>query len=166
VVDHHNTTNLEWSLAEDLIAHTLNDLKTLPLHTGLVAPRPAPRAMIRTLTSAFGSWVATASITTATEARHGPIKIHQGDVVAYTSPGGRLMAGDVWFFASCATWGGDVAFVGNWERLDDAASSEFWRFERFENLGPIGMKLDLIMDTCIANMGGAIVTVLSPLMTR
>jgi hypothetical protein len=165
VVDHVNTTNLEWSLAEDLIIHTLNDLKILPRQTGLVAPRPAPRAMIQTLTNAFGSWVATASITTATEARHGPIKIYQGDVVAYTSPGGRLMAGDVWFFASCAAWGGDVAFVGNWERLDDAASSEFWRFERFDNLGPIGMPLEMIMDTCIANMGDT-VTVLSPLMTR
>ena len=122
--------------------------------------------MLQTRTNTFGSWVATAIITTATEAWHGPIKIHQGDVVAYKSPGGRLMAGDVWFFASCAMWGGDVAFVGDWTRLDDTASSEFGLFGRFENLGPIGMKLDLIMDTCIASMGGAIVTVLSPLMTR
>ena len=75
------------------------------------------------------------------------------------------MAGDVWFSASCAVWGGDVAFVGNWERLDDATSSEFWRFARVDNVGPIGIPLELIMDTCIANMGD-IVTVLSPLMVR
>ena len=59
-----------------------------------------------------------------------------------------------------------LPFVGNWTRLCDAAYSEFWRFDRFENIAPIGTKHDLIMDACIANMGGAIVTVLSPLMTR
>jgi hypothetical protein len=121
--------------------------------------------MLKALTTSFGPWVAAADITTAREARHGPIKIYQGDVVAYRSPGGRLMAGDVWFFASCREWGGDVAFVGAWERLDDATSAEFWRFERFDNLGPIGMPLELIMDVCIANMGDT-ATVLSPLMTH
>lgn len=85
--------------------------------------------------------------------------------MAYTAPGGRLMAGDVWFLASCVGWGGDVAFVGNWERLENASSSEFWRFERFDDRGPIVLPLTMIMDTCVANMGDT-VTVLSPLMTR
>jgi len=143
----------------------MSDLKHLPEHTGLVTPRPAPRSMVTTLAQTFGAWVNPANISTAIEARHGPLLISQGDVVAYTSPGGRLTAGDVWFFASCAVWGGDVAFVGNWERLGDATSSEFWRFARVDNLGPIGIPLELIMDTCIANMGD-IVTVLSPLMVR
>lgn len=145
----------------------LNGLRTLPLQTGLVAPRPTPpRAMIRTRTNTLGSWVAAASIKTATEARHDPIKIYRSDVVAYTAPHGRLMAGELWFSASCATRCGDVAFVGSWERLYDAASSEFWRLGRFENLGHISMKHELNVDTCIANMGGDIEAVLSPLTTR
>ena len=152
---------MEWGLAEDLIAHTLSDLKSMPLKTGLVSPHKAPKRMLTVLRKAFGEWVDHACITTAVEARHGPIKLRRGDWVLYRADAQCLCAGDVWFFVSASEFGGDVAFIGNYKRLENAASSEFWRFESIVG-PPMQVPLELVYDACVWNASDGIVTMLCP----
>ena len=143
-----------------MIAHTLRDLKSMPLKTGLVLPHPAPKRMVSVLRRALGDWVEHAVINTAAEARHGPIKVRRGDFVLYRAPGG-LCAGDVWFLASANELGGDVAFVGNYRRLANATSAEFWRFEQIGG-PPMQVPLELVFDACVWNESSGIVTMLCP----
>ena len=163
--DRHNTTSMEWGLTEDLIAHTLCDLKSMPLKTGLVSPHSAPQKMVKALRASLGDWVDHADITTAIEARHGPIKIRRGDWVLYRAANQSLCAGDVWFLASAHEFGGDVAFIGNYRRLENAASSEFWRFEEIVG-APMQVPLDLVYEVCVWNQSNGIVTVLCPYVFR
>ena len=45
VVDRVNTTSLEQGLAEDLVVHSLRDLRAQPLQDGFVGAHPASKAM-------------------------------------------------------------------------------------------------------------------------
>ena len=94
VVNKTNTTNMEWSLCKDLIAHTLHDLKRLPASNGLVNPRAISKDMRKSLCNVFGTSIEAADVQTAVKARNGSVAIHRGDV-KYSRPRHKVSAPNV-----------------------------------------------------------------------
>jgi hypothetical protein len=161
VVGRCNTTSMEWGLCRDLIAHTLHDLKRLPTTTGLVNPHAAPKRMVATLSNALGSWVDSACLQTATEARHGPMSIHRGDVVLFECGDGRMSAGDIWFFIYCTEMG-CIAFVSNWKQLPSCAETDDLRFSVVSESAPYQVQIELCVATCVCHFGNDVITVVRP----
>ena len=150
-------SNCEKGLAEDLIAHSIRDLRTLPAETGLVRPYDASKRMMTMLRRIYGDSIS--EVKTSAEARSGSIKVKPGDAVFYYDDDGALSAGDVWFFASECTWG-EVAFVGRWARLRSGICVEFWKFKIHHDV--IMLPINEILDTSAWHKGTTVATVLVP----
>ena len=125
VVDRQNTTALEQGLAEDLVVHTLRDLKAQPPQDGFVGARTASKALQQKLVEALGC--SGNDVKTCSAARAGATTVHQGDVAVFTLDGATMTAGDVIFFASSLEWG-ECAFCGAWERVPHMDTPGFWKF--------------------------------------
>ena len=159
VKDRFNQTNLEKGLAEDLIRHTLRDLKTLPAKSGLVRPHAASKRMITVLARVFDILPNDlADVMTSAEARSGAIRIKPGDAVFYDYQG-AMRAGEIYFFASAAIWG-ELAFISQWERSEGDATKEFWKFRIVDDVIPV--HIDAILDSSIWHKGTQIATILVP----
>ena len=83
VKDRVNTTNLEQGLAEDLVVHSLRDLRAQPLQSGFVDPHPAASKMVTTLEQVLGINVH-GGVTSCVDARCGAVTLHRGDIAIYT----------------------------------------------------------------------------------
>ena len=149
-----NTTGLEQGLAEGLLVHSLRKLRTVPI-SGLSSPRPAPRALMERLGWITGGSVQALNVQTAAEARNGPILIKQKGIVIYEAPEG-LLAGDVYCLATCHRWG-DVAFVGQWQRVADDGSPEFWGFSKTHGIVMVPIELILASCACLSEGDEAII---------
>jgi len=155
VVDRVNTTSLEQGLAEDLVVHSLRDLRAQPLQDGFVGAHPASKAMVRTLVSVLGC--SGEDVMTCVTARSGAVTLHRGDVAVYSFDGINMQAGDIVFFASAHEWG-ESAFISEWHRVPGQPG--FWKFEVKDGL--VRVPISNLHATATAHIGKLTATLVCP----
>jgi hypothetical protein len=158
VKDRVNTTNLEQGLAEDLVVHTLHDLRAQPLQSGFVEPHPASTQMVKTLEQILGIDVQH-GVTTCVDARSGAATLHRGDVAIYSFDGASMHAGDIIFFAGTRE-DGECAFVSAWERVRGGGSAGFWKFTILDDV--VRVPICCLRSSAIAHVGTKTATVICP----
>ena len=158
VAPRQNTTNMEQGLAEDIILHTLRDLRSEPLRDGFVAPHKPTMLMLRTLIHRFDC--SGNDVQTCSEARSGAVRLHRGDVCTFTDASDQHMyAGQICFFASSREWG-ECAFVTAWARLGGSTNDAFWRFQISDDL--VRVPVEHLMCSCTAFIGDSTAQVVCP----
>ena len=124
VVDTDNTVGLEKSLAEELLLHSLRDLKQQLMRDGFIDPHKRSASLAQKLQSAFGC--SGENVLTCVRARSGATTLNSGDVAIYSFDGVDILAGDIILFASATEWG-ECAFLTAWTRAADRKHG-FWKF--------------------------------------
>ena len=158
VVDRTNTTSLEQGLAEDLVVHTLRDLKAQPIRDGFINARTASTALTKMLVESLGC--SGKEVNTCSAARSGAITVHRGDVAVFTLDGRTMTAGDVIFFASSLEWG-ECAFCGAWARAPDRDSPGFWKFKVNRN-DLVQVPVHGLIEKAFAFIGDDVATLVCP----
>ena len=157
VVDRTNPQSFENGLAEELVVHTLRDLRSQPVRDGLFEPHAAPKSMVATLVQALEC--SGQDVQTSVTARAGPCTFHRGDVAVYAL-NGAICAGDINFFASSREWG-HCAFLTAWDLVHAECTPGAWKF-KINATDLVRVPCGSLIATATAHIGKVNATVICP----
>ena len=155
VKDRHNTTSLEQGLAEDLVGHSLHDLRAQPRRDGFDDAHNASASTVRTLQESFGC--SGEDVRTCINVRASACILHHSDIALYSFDGRTYYAGEILCFASAREWE-ESAFITVWNLT--AMKAGFWEFDVTQDV--VRVPICNLRAATIAHVGASRATMICP----